>query len=149
MNHFLRQKVARIRTVLAPYGRAPDLEEIVREMINLGWRDPTEKTEPQQYREATAYGEDDLIYAARWRCKCGSGMATLRNGEKPLLWACSAQLKHEAGDTYVLICRGFEPVERNDRRHTLGVLEPVLVTATELDKHAGGATTRPPPVTNE
>lgn len=41
----------------------------------------------------STYAEEELIYAARARCRCGAGLAYPNDGNVRGSWACSAVLK--------------------------------------------------------
>ena len=98
-----------------------------------------------KYDASKAYTDGDLVYAAFARCKCGAGMAYLKNIGGRGFWACSAQLTHRAKEDEREVLFGRELFSADDPQlpHSFGLSFAFWEIKSEQQPSANGATTRP------
>lgn len=96
------------------------------------------------YDAFKAYSDDELIYSACARCKCGAGMAYIKGIGAFGFWGCSAQLKHEVPDKQVIFAPGLFSKDITGHPHDAGLMFTVWEIKSELQPSAHNASTRPP-----
>ena len=122
-------------------------EELVVKVLSVlpsyGWTPPPTPRREVHYDRSVAYKEEDLVYAAYSRCKCGAGMAYLKDSWSRGFWACSAQLKHEAADNVVMVASDVFASDLPDFTHSPALMFAFWDMKSELQPSAHGVTTRP------